>query len=136
MERKNKNLLRIFGHGIISGFVILIIGCITISDHTAPDIIQPQTSATKPVTIQIIIKFRVDSLDPSPPAFIEQLSRDAAATLVYWRPMSGGAHVFGLKDIGDAVRIKEIIRRLKERPDILYVEKNALMQHRKGKRQY
>jgi hypothetical protein len=134
--KKNKNLPRIGSHRIIFGLVImiLIVGCATTSVSNSGNNIQPQPSDTKPLSKQIIIKFRADGLDPSTPAFIEQLSRDAAAPLVYLRPMSGGAHVFGLKNIADTARMKEIVGRLKERPDILYVEKDAILQHQKGKR--
>ena len=133
MERKNNNLSRIFSRGIISGFIgmILIVSCTTTSGLTAGDNIQPQPSDTKPLSNQIIIKFRGDSFDPSPSAFVQQLSRDAAATLAYLRPMSGGAHVFGLKNIADTARIKEIVRKLQERPDILYVEQDDIMRHLK-----
>lgn len=134
--KKNKNLPRIVSHLIIFGLVImiLIVGCATTSVSNSGDNIQPQPSETKPLSKQIIIEFRADGLDPSTPAFIEQLSRDAAAPLAYLRPMAGGAHVFGLQNISHAAQMEEIVRRLKERADILYVEKDAVMQHQKGKR--
>lgn len=84
-------------------------------------------------TAQIIIKFRDNTLDPSRPDFIEKLSHDARAKLVYVRPMSGGAHVFRVGDSAESEQLNEVIQRLSKRPDILYVEHDAIMRHQKGK---
>jgi hypothetical protein len=135
MKIKNNYPSQIFGRRILSGFIImtLIIGCTTIAGSGAGDNIQPPSSAAKRVSSQIIIKFRVDGFDPSSPAFVEHLSHDVDAQLTYLRPMSGDAHVFSLKNIADIARIKEIVRILKERPDILYIEQDNIMQHQRKK---
>jgi hypothetical protein len=93
------------------------------------------TSAVKPIeisqtgksqqTVQIIIKFRNNS-DPSKSDFVKELSRDAHAPLFYIRPMSGGAHVFGIT--GATESTAEILRRLRTRHDIEYVEQDSIMQ--------
>jgi hypothetical protein len=109
--------------------VIFTVTCgLTLNCATANDI-QQQRAMEKMRTAQIIIKFRNDALDPSRPDFIEGLSRDASAKLVYVRPMSGGAHVFRVEDIADSVQLTEVVQRLSKRPDILYVEQDAMMQH-------
>lgn len=109
--------------------VIFTVTCgLTLNRATANDI-QQQRAMEKMRTAQIIIKFRNDALDPSRPDFTEGLSRDASAKLVYVRPMSGGAHVFRLEDITDSVQLTEVVQRLSRRPDILYVEQDAIMQH-------
>jgi hypothetical protein len=112
------------------GLIFTVSGGLTLN-CTAANNIQQKPSMNKPSTAQIIIKFRNDALDPSRPDFIEELSRDASAKLVYIRPMSGGAHVFRAEDIAEFEQLNEVIQRLSKRPDILYVEHDAIMRHQK-----
>jgi hypothetical protein len=113
--------------------VIFTLTCgLTLNCATANDI-QQQPSMEELRTAQIIIKFRNDVRDPSQHDFIEGLSRDASAKLVYVRPMSGGAHVFRVDDIADSVQLTEVMQRLSKRPDILYVEQDAIMQFQREK---
>jgi hypothetical protein len=79
--------------------------------------------------MQLIIKFRNNIADPSTIAFVQELSRDAQATLFYIRPMSGGAHVFRVENISTASQLAEVIQRLAKKPEIIYVEQDSIMQH-------
>jgi len=111
-----------------SFFLCLSLAVVTVSCTPPPTAVKPvETSQTvKPQkTIQIIIKFRNIS-DPSTPDFVEGLSSDAHAHLFYIRPMSGGAHVFGIT--GTTESTPEILRRLKTRHDIEYLEQDTIMQ--------
>ncbi len=102
-------------------------------DRTAADNIQPQPLKQLLKSAQIIIKFRNHSLNPSRNDFVQGLSRDAKATLVYIRSMSGGAHVFRVENISDAVQLTEVIKRLSNRQDVLYVEQDTIMYHQQEK---
>jgi hypothetical protein len=133
---KGKRLLppaRKFSRLLLPQFLglILVISCAITSNSIGEDNAQARPPGTRPASGQIIIKFRTNDLNPSRAEFVDQLSRDADARLIYQRPMSGGAHVFGLKNISDADKIKEIIRRLAKRPDVLYVEQDIMMRHQK-----
>jgi hypothetical protein len=101
----------------------------TRSNSTAGGNIQPQPQAAKQKMTQLIIKFRNVNFDPSQGDYLQKLSRDIKATLVYLRPMSGGAHVFRIMDISDNAQLTMVIRRLSERSEILYVEQDRIMQH-------
>jgi hypothetical protein len=90
---------------------------------------QPQPQAAKLGMTQLIIKFRNVNFDPSQGDYLQILSRDIGATLVYLRPMSGGAHVFRVMDITGNEQLTAVIRRLAERADILYVEQDSIMLH-------
>jgi len=85
------------------------------------------------MTAQLIIKFRNNDFDPSQADFVNDLSRTANAALVYVRPMSGGAHVFRVENISNTAQLTEVIQRLSTRPDVLYAEQDAIMQHQKMK---
>lgn len=78
---------------------------------------------------QIIIKFKDNVSDPSRAEFVKELSRAVKASLFYVRPMSGGAHVFRVETGDDTVNIEDIIKRLSKRPDVVYVEQDAVMIH-------
>jgi hypothetical protein len=78
---------------------------------------------------QIIIKFNNNNINPLGPGFIEGLSRDAGAKILYLRPMSGDAHVFSVNMTNVDSSIDTIIRKLSERMDVTYVESNSIMKH-------
>jgi hypothetical protein len=129
-ERKNQYLPRKLVCRATTGFIglILIISCATTSNSFGKDDFQQPTTATKPLILQLIIKFRTDTPPPSAADFTDQLSIDAGARLIYLHPISGGAHVFGVKNISDPLQVEEIIRRLTKRSDILYVEQDRILQ--------
>jgi len=87
---------------------------------------QAPDSAARPA--QLIVKFRAP-VEPEHPAFIDDLSRDAGAPLQYVRPMSGGAHVFTLKEPVRPEALAEILERLAGRQDVEYAVENRMMRH-------
>jgi hypothetical protein len=77
--------------------------------------------------VQIIIKFRRESLDASDERLLTELSRDAGTRLRYLRPLSGGAHVLQAQDLRTPEQLDRLIRRLAERADVEYVEADRRM---------
>jgi hypothetical protein len=77
----------------------------------------------------VIVKFRDATIDPMRADFVEHLSHDAGVPLVYLRPISGGAHVFGVEGVSDPGQLAEVMRRLAERGDVAYVEENRPWRH-------
>ena len=82
--------------------------------------------APEPPGVQLIVKFRDATLNPSQPAFLRELERDAGAPLVYVRPLSGQAHVLRVP-AAEAGRVQRIIDNLTQRPDIEYVEPDRMV---------
>jgi hypothetical protein len=124
-----------FGRLLILSLIALISlgSCGAALDSTVADKIQPQPSKQLLKSAQIIIKFRHHGPDPSRNDFVQGLSRDAKATLVYIRSMSGGAHVFRVENISGAAQLTEVIKRLSNRQDVLYVEQDTIMYHQREK---
>jgi hypothetical protein len=121
--------MRVTGRLLLLGIVGLIFICGCTTEHT----ITRQPSLQQMRNTQLIIKFRNDGFDPSPAVFVQELSRHAHAELAYLRPLTGGAHVFRVENISDTARLAEIIQRLAQRADILYVEPDRIMQHQREK---
>jgi hypothetical protein len=113
--------------------VLVCVGCRTSASNTAAETVELQQAHKKMAMIQLIIKFRDTNLDPSKDVFVNQLSQDANATLVYVRPLSGGAHVFRIASMADKKQLAIIIQRLSRRTDIEYVEEDSIMVHQKIK---
>ncbi|MBN1614720.1 MAG: hypothetical protein JW950_09670 [Deltaproteobacteria bacterium] len=115
--------------------VISIIGLLIVSGcAAAPGPLEGEPPGKQPVvqdmrTARVIIKFRDPGLDASRSDIAESLSAHAGTNLAYLRSISVGAHVFYLEDVPDRDALTEIIRRLSERPDILYVEEDRIMRH-------
>ena len=128
--------MRMFGRLLILSLIVLIFlgSCGATLDRTASNNTQPKPTKQLLKSAQIIIKFHNHSLDPSRNNFVQGLSRDAKATLVYIRSMSGGAHVFRVENISDAAQLAEVIKRLSNRRDVLYVEQDTIMYHQQEKR--
>jgi hypothetical protein len=116
---------------VLIGLIFIV--SLGLTPNCAANDTQRQISMGEPGAAQIIIKFRNDTPDPSKTDFIEQLSQDAHAKLVYVRPMSGGTHVFRVENVTDVVQLTEVIERLSRNPNVLYVEQDAIMHHQKGK---
>ena len=127
--------MRMFGRLLFPWLLglIFIVSCVATSNSTAGGNIQPQPQAAKLKIAQLIIKFRNADFDPSQGDYLQKLSRDIKATLVYLRPMSGGAHVFSLGNVSDTAQLATIIQQLSKRPDILYVEQDRIMKHQQDK---
>jgi hypothetical protein len=70
---------------------------------------------------QIIVKF-TPGVDPRRAGFMEILSEAVETQLVYVRPMSGEAHVVRASSAGDPKQMRDLIRRLTSRPDVVYAE--------------
>ncbi len=94
---------------------------------------QNQKQAENIRKAQIIIKFRDSINNPAENDFVSQLSRYANAELTYLRPMSGGAHVFTVADVPDEEALKEIIKRLSQRPEIIYIQRDRIIRHQNNK---
>jgi hypothetical protein len=109
--------------------MMFIAGCSITSTGISGDNRQSQSQDSPQRTAQLIIKFRKADFDPSQNNFVHKLSLAVKTTIVYVRPMSGGAHVFRVMNIADDAQLKFVIRKLSEIPEILYVEQDRIMQH-------
>ncbi len=103
--------------------------CIPHPIHASSDAAPPESSMRLLQATQIIIKFRDPGLDPSQSHFLNEISRDAGATLIYIRPMSGGAHVLRPENPTDGAELNRIVERLRTRPDVEYVEPDRPMHY-------
>lgn len=110
-------------------YLIFAVSFMATPNCTGADNIQPQPQAVKLKMTQLIIKFRNADFDPAQGDYLQKLSRDIKATLIYLRPMSGGAHVFSLANTSDTAQLATIIQQLSKRPEILYVEQDKIMKH-------
>jgi len=126
---------------LISGLLSLFI-CVSLLTTTTPAQAagsgtlaekQNQQQAENIRRAQIIIKFRDNITHPAEGNFIRQLSRYANAELTYLRPMSGGAHVFTVANVPDEEALKEIIKRLSQRPEIIYIQQDRIIRHQNNK---
>lgn len=132
VNKKHFRTVRLSGSLLLSGFLALAFtaNCAANQKDATEDNIQPQQSIKKPA--QIIIKFRNNVSDPSKPAFVQELSRYAQVSLFYIRPMSGGAHVFGVENISDTAQLTKVIQLLFQRQDVLYVQNDRMLRHQKA----
>jgi len=128
---RNNDSRQMFGRVLmmVSLCLVFAASCTIIPNRAEGNNIQPSPAMQKMRMAQLIIKFRNNVPEPSKIAFVQELSRDAQATLFYVRPMSGGAHVFRVDNISSAAQLAEVIQRLAKRPDVLYVEQDKIMQH-------
>jgi hypothetical protein len=69
--------------------------------------------------VRLIVLFRAD-VDPTDPAFLEELSREVGMSFAYLRPMSGGAYV--LRASGTPESVADGVRRLRNCPEIADVQ--------------
>jgi hypothetical protein len=87
-----------------------------------------QINVHKQLNIQIIIKFIPKVVDPSHADYVETLARDAGVKLVYFRAMSGGAHIFRIENLVNRDQLSMILYRLSKRSDVMYVEEDRVME--------
>lgn len=80
------------------------------------------TSTTMPE--QLIIKFRKPVAAPDAAAFVQQLSKDAGATLHFTRTLATGAQLYRIAGSPDAASVNAAIQHLQRRPDVEYVEQD------------
>jgi hypothetical protein len=114
--------------------MVLIIGCMTTRGRCNQGDVPERPSETQALNNRIIIKFQHSIVDPPGTDFVNQLSRDAGAPLIYLHTLAGQAYVFVLENVSDAIRIKEIIQSLKKRSDVAYVEQDTMMHHQEKQR--
>jgi len=86
----------------------------------------PSSEASDGYTARIIVKFSDMDVNPADDSFVENLSHDAGVTLKYLQPMSGGAHVFKVLNLRDAVELQDVLQRLSKRPGVAYAEEDRL----------
>ena len=109
--------------------IMFIASCSITSTGITGDNRQSQSQDSPQKIAQLIIKFRKTDFDPVQNNFVQKLSHEARTTIIYVRPMSGGAHVFRVMNIADDAQLKAVIQKLSEMPEILYVEQDIIMQH-------
>lgn len=90
----------------------------------------PSTATTEPgdSPYQLIIQFRTPVDDPAKPAFVQQLSVDAGATLSFVRTLATGAQLYNLDGSLDHAELTAVMQRLRLRHDVLYVEEDRRVQ--------
>lgn len=71
------------------------------------------------VVVRLIILFRAGTV-PADPSYLAALSEDVGTPLAYLRPLSGGAHL--LRALVPPESVNDVVRRLKNRPDVLDVQ--------------
>jgi len=72
--------------------------------------------------VRIIIKFSDPKANPADAKFLEALSRDAGATLVYLHPASGSAHVFEVR----TPDLQAVLQRLTRQSGVIYAEEDRV----------
>ena len=90
----------------------------------------PNPGRTVPATspYQIIIQFRTPIDDPANPAFVQQLSVAAGATLQFVRTLATGAQLYSVDSTLDRAEFSAVVQRLSRRQDVLYVEEDRRAQ--------
>ena len=76
---------------------------------------------------QVIVKFKDPAVDPARHGYLQELSREIGATLVYVRAMSGGAHVLRVEDSGNTDSFRRIVEGLSKRSDVEYAEPDQVL---------
>ena len=128
-------LRKVWRRRLIFICLLLIVGCAqpggdtTAAQHES--VTAGKVSDQLSAQTRIMIKFSSSILDPSAPAYVAGLSRDAGAALVYVRPMSGGTHVFVVEGMSSPDALTAAIKRLAQRSDVVYVEPDRIMRHQK-----
>lgn len=90
-------------------------------------------TAPMPAPYQFIIQFRTPVNDPASASFVQQLSVDAGATLVFVRTLATGAQIYSVDGTLDRVEFDAVLRQLRLRHDVLYVEEDRRVQPAKKK---
>lgn len=105
------------------GFLIslLLCGCVSTSWTT-----QAESSGIQQMP-QVIVKFKDPAVNPAKHGYLQELSREIGATLVYVRPMSGRAHVLRIESSGNAESLHRVVEGLSKRSDVEYAEPDRLL---------
>ncbi len=109
---------------------VLLSGCAAAPGAAEENTMREKRILSTTESAQVIVRFKDEVEDPSRPDFLADLSRTVAARVDYVRPMSGGAHVLRVETAGGRGRIEDLLTKLSQRPDVVYVEQDAVMMHR------
>ena len=110
--------------------LMALLGCASTGKPAAADTVQQIDSSRAGQMSQIIIKFRDPTHDPAQRGYLNELSRDIGVTLVFVRPMSGGAYVLRVEGALDADQFQHVVSDLAKRPEVEYVEPDRRMYRR------
>lgn len=105
----------------------LLLGTISLGACAKPD------SAGTAGPVQIIVQFRTPVDDPANPAFVQQLSADGGAVLRFVRTLGTGAQLYSVEGGLDRAQLDTVVRQLRQRSDILYVEEDRRVEPAQGK---
>ncbi|MFQ5935497.1 MAG: hypothetical protein ACE5LB_03710 [Acidiferrobacterales bacterium] len=109
----------------------VIMGCAPpLSDAVAVD---PTSGiAGTPVsTVRIIAKFARTQAVPPSERFVQELSKDAGARLIFLRSTAGDALVFSVEGVSSGEQLQDVMQRLAARPDVVYVEQDRILRHQR-----
>lgn len=112
-------LLLQFARGFLAS--LLLCGCVSTSQTT-----QAESSGIQHMP-QVIVKFKDPAVNPAKHGYLEELSREIGATLVYVRPMSGRAHVLRIESSGNTESLHRVVEGLSKRSDVEYAEPDQLL---------
>ncbi len=88
----------------------------------------PQAEWQAATIDRVIVQFQ-PGMDPTDAQFLGLLSEGLGASLIYLRPLSGGAHLLQVRGHADAARFLELVAHLNRRPEVVYAETDARMRH-------
>lgn len=108
--------LFLFARGFLT--TLMLCGCVSTSVTSQAD-----SSSMS----QMIVKFKDPAVDPTRSGYIQELSQAIGATLVYVRPMSGGAHILRLEAGANAESVRRVVESLAKRADVEYAEPDQLL---------
>lgn len=111
--------LFLFARGFLT--TLMLCGCVSTSVTT-----QAESSSMLPMS-QMIVKFKDPAVDPTKPSYLQELSQAIGATLVYVRPMSGGAHILRMEAGANAESFRRVVESLAKRSDVEYAEPDQLL---------
>lgn len=77
---------------------------------------------------QLMIKFS-DGIDPQAPGYLTSLSAQTGHTLIYVRPLSGGAHVLRVEQPLSEGQWQALLQKLTRQPDVVYAERDRTVRH-------
>jgi len=114
--RPQSLLLRLAAAFTLALWLPAMQGCAGADDKTRS---RPPDSAAAAVKARIVMRF-------SDASYLDELGRAAGARLVYVRAVSGGAHIVEAQ-LADQAQLAEVLRRLSQRPDIVYIEQDRMV---------
>ena len=107
--------------------LVALLGCTGMGLPAAAETARSaDTSSARQMNL-VIIKFRDPATDPSQPRYLSELSRAMGVTMVYVRPMSGGAHVLRVDGASGPEHFQRIVQALAQRPEVQYAEPDRHM---------